>query len=233
MAVKPVRPRDAATLIIIDPVDNDPGQSRVLMGRRAPKHDFLPDVFVFPGGRVDKSDREGPAGRGLDTAVARKLGGPPGRARALATAAIRETFEETGLALVDHTGGNEPPPLPAQPGPGDHVTGDWPGPGRAPAFHVLDYIGRAITPSLSPKRFDTRFFAAHAVHPQGQLNSNGELLDLDWYPLEQALKLPLVDVTEFMLELTSDLLHGGAQVGPGFCPAPPFFSWRAGGWLIK
>lgn len=225
MGITPVRPRDAATLVVLDPADRDPDKTRVLMGRRAPKHDFLPNVFVFPGGRVDPSDHAVETARGLDQRVAQNLGVGPRKAYALATAAIRETFEETGIALLDRI---DDTPLPDRPQPGERSRGDWPGPGLVPRYHVLDYIGRAITPAPSPKRFDTRFFAAHASHAWGDLASNGELLDLDWYPLNEALKLPLIDVTEFILDHVLELLKTGGRVGPGFCPEPPFFQWDGG-----
>ena len=45
------RPRDAATLIL---VRRDQAQPRVLMGKRSGRHDFMPDKYVFPGGRVTR-----------------------------------------------------------------------------------------------------------------------------------------------------------------------------------
>src|SRR5690349_19268726 len=50
---KPIRPRDAATLILID---RSGGDHRVLMGRRHAGHAFMPGKFVFPGGRTDPAD---------------------------------------------------------------------------------------------------------------------------------------------------------------------------------
>ena len=52
-----LRPRDAATLII---VDSSSGEPRVLLGRRRPDMVFMPGRYVFPGGRVDPSDRQVP-----------------------------------------------------------------------------------------------------------------------------------------------------------------------------
>ena len=57
-AVKPPKiapPRDAATLILMDFKGKNP---KILMGRRHSSHAFMPDKFVFPGGRVDPSDRK-------------------------------------------------------------------------------------------------------------------------------------------------------------------------------
>ena len=92
-----VRPKDAATLIIIDRTGRDP---KVLMGRRHHGHRFMPGKFVFPGGRIEAGDRSMPAAGALnaraETAlVARTTRPSVQRARALALAAIRETFEET------------------------------------------------------------------------------------------------------------------------------------------
>ncbi len=49
----PVRPRDAASLILTRGVGP---YCAVLMGRRAARHAFLPGAYVFPGGRVDAGD---------------------------------------------------------------------------------------------------------------------------------------------------------------------------------
>ena len=122
---------------------------------------------------------------------------------------------------------------PGRPGPGEASDGNWPGLGLVPRLDVLGYVGRAITPSISPKRFDTYFFAADAAHASGKLAGNGELLDLDWYSLADALKLPLIDVTEFILHHLADVLRSGTPIGPGFCSKAPFYSWRAGRWSIR
>ena len=57
-AAKGVRPKDAATMILIRKDDDKP---RILMGQRSRGHDFMPDKFVFPGGRVDTQDGRAPA----------------------------------------------------------------------------------------------------------------------------------------------------------------------------
>ncbi len=80
----------------------DPGSARVLMGRRHRGHAYLPDKWVFPGGRIDRADFAVPAATELrpDVAALLERSAPARRARALACAAIRETFEETGLLLA-------------------------------------------------------------------------------------------------------------------------------------
>src|SRR5262249_9453492 len=96
-----VRPKDAATLILVDRSGRVP---KVLLGKRHHGHKFMPGKFVFPGGRVDPADRRMPAARELDPHVQahlmKQLKRPSAaKARAFALAAIRETFEETGLLL--------------------------------------------------------------------------------------------------------------------------------------
>src|SRR6478736_2692517 len=96
-----LRPRPAATLIILDHAGE---QTQVLMGRRHHGHKFMPGKFVFPGGRVDPADRQIAVTHALHPKVEEKLAkrrvkASPALPRALALAAVRETFEETGLVL--------------------------------------------------------------------------------------------------------------------------------------
>src|SRR5229473_4306581 len=95
------RPVDAATLILVDRSGTKP---KVLVGKRHDKVVFMPGKFVFPGGRVDKSDNRVPVAAPISKELEANLlkGSPkitPSRARALAIAAIREACEETGLCL--------------------------------------------------------------------------------------------------------------------------------------
>lgn len=154
------------------------GGPEILLGRRAGRHRFMPDVFVFPGGRLDPADRAVDPLRPLpETTLAQVTRHTDAiTARALAVAAVRETFEETGIALGREDGGAFRPDLGA-----------------------IEYLGRAITPSRNPIRFHARFFLTRTANGGAKLGGSGELLDLDWYPMAAALKLPIVDVTEFML----------------------------------
>jgi 8-oxo-dGTP pyrophosphatase MutT (NUDIX family) len=149
-----VRPRDAATLIV---VRRDGPQPRVLMGRRNRGHDFMPGKWVFPGGGVDRGDARAPAAAELRPEVAAKLAltAPerrPALPRALALAAVRETFEEAGLLLAK----------PAAPRPGVGPWRPFLALGAAPDLSALTFVARAITPPYRPKRFDARFFMAEA-----------------------------------------------------------------------
>src|SRR6266852_5102012 len=96
-----VRPKDAATLIL---VDRSGALPKVLLGKRHQKHKFMPGRYVFPGGRVDPIDRRMPVARPLDSHAQANLmkrlqRASAAKAQAFALAAIRETFEETGLLI--------------------------------------------------------------------------------------------------------------------------------------
>lgn len=138
----------------------------------------MPDVWVFPGGRVESQDARLAALRPLARPVARRLEArwSAAQVRALATAAIRETWEETGLAVGEIQGGALLP---------DHA--------------ALAYLGRAITPAGSRIRYHARFFMTTADSVSGRLRGNGELADLAWLPIRRALELPVIDVTIEML----------------------------------
>lgn len=200
--VRPVRPAHAASLVLI----RGQGEGReVLMGRRPPKSAFIPDAFVFPGGRLDTTDARvepsTPLCDGTLTSLLSHGGCSATLARALATTAIRETYEETGLVLG----------TPCARGFGDARI--------APHHGALAFLGRAITPAVSPIRFHARFFQADASHASGRLGGSGELLDLAWYPLAEAANLPAIDVTKFILSLIE-------RQGTSAAPLPPFFRYR-------
>lgn len=202
---RPVRPRDAASLILLRRLRGD---WQVLMGRRARGHRFVPDYYVFPGGRVDGADRTRPALRPLREEVARAVARhtrSPSRASALAVAAARETMEETGLVL-----------------------GKGEGEDYRPDLSPLVYYYRAITPPESPIRFHARFFLAPADAAEGRLGGSGELENLDWIGVEEALRHPLVDVTELLLRrLAFQLAQDPAQVWRQ-AEQVPLFGYRRG-----
>ncbi len=194
-----VTPIDAASLVIARGAD-----AEVLIGRRRPSASFVPGVYVFPGGRVDRADALAPPGVRLRPEVERKLTrrrrSTP--AHALAVAAIRETHEETGLLLATPGDGLGAERLPDTP-----MWRAFAAAGATPALGALDYIARAITPAESPRRFNTRFFIADARHVRGVLKRDGELLDLHWVPLRDAgRRLDLMDVTEFVLARVAEHL---------------------------
>jgi 8-oxo-dGTP pyrophosphatase MutT (NUDIX family) len=203
-----LRPKDAATLIIIDRSGREP---KVLLGRRHEGHKFMPGKFVFPGGRIELGDRSMPVAGALhpraEQALMARVQRPSSqRSRALALAAIRETFEETGFLLGTKEHG----------APDRTPEGPWAAfreHGVFPDLESLQVVARAITPPRRPKRFDTRFFAvdrtsiAHEV--QGVVGPGSELVELAWVTLEGAKRLDLPVITQSILEELQDRLDNG------------------------
>jgi 8-oxo-dGTP pyrophosphatase MutT (NUDIX family) len=184
--------RDAATLMVVR--DGNHGLE-VLMVRRALSASFVGGAYVFPGGTVDPADRlieleavcdghtDGDASNVLDI----ESGG-----LAFWVAAVRECFEETGLLLAHRAGG-------------DAVDYDDPAVAGRFVEHraafvdnrmslaelcrlerlrldlgAMHYFAHWITPTASPRRFDTRFFVAAAPTGQEPLHNPGELIDQVW-----------------------------------------------------
>ena len=209
------RPRDAATLIL---VRRDAGAPRVLMGKRSGGHDFMPNKYVFPGGRVDAADGRAAAANEFRPDVEEKLRVQARRCpRAFGLAAIRETFEETGLLIAD----------PLQASPSARLWSAFGEAGAGPALSHLTFIGRAVTPPMRHKRFDARFFMAEAesaLLDERPPADGAELSDLQWVTLDDALGLDLPSVTRFMLGEIGERLRK-----PAAPPAPPFLRWSRGG----
>ncbi len=212
-----VRPSDAATLILIDGKGKKP---RVLRGRRHPKLKFLPGVYVFPGGRLEKADKAMPVYGFLDPDSERRLltnvqRPSLGRARGLAAAAIREMYEETGLLVgTKECGAPEAP------------CDDWrvfEERGVFPDLGALSFVARAITPPRRPRRFDTRFFVADATavcdEVKGLVGEDSELIDLAWLTFAETEKQELPTITRVVLEELA------ARIDAGFGPRLPVPSY--------
>jgi 8-oxo-dGTP pyrophosphatase MutT (NUDIX family) len=214
-----LRPRDAATLIL---VDRTAAQPRILLGRRRPDMKFMPGKYVFPGGRVDKSDRLMKSADELAEHDRLKLlfdmkgGASLSKARALALAALRETYEEAGIIIGAPHGGRKIPSSDAS----------WRRffeQGFMPTLSPLTFFARAITPPGRPRRFDTRFFCADAsaISFRGTPLED-ELSDLVWMGLEEARSLDLPPITRVILEDLGDRMRVG-PIGAGDAPVPYYF----------
>ena len=172
-----LRPRDAAAIVLID---RSAERWRVLMGKRSSRHVFMPEAYVFPGGRCDPGDHALPFSTDLHPVVLEKLRvGPPSglsaaRARAMALASLRELTEETGL-------------VPS---------------GVAPDLSCLRFAVRAVTPPGRVRRYDTRFFVAFtdeaAVDPAMARDSD-ELHDVRWLDIEGDPSLNIPKITRSVL----------------------------------
>ena len=207
---KNLRPRDAASIVVID---NSKRSPCMLVGRRHPDQVFIPNKFVFPGGRVDPSDSRLRAGDELTPVEEAKLlidmkGNPsPRRARGLALAAIRELFEETGLLMGSKHDGTLR----------TNATGwrDFLECGYAPRIRQLRYFARAITPPRRPRRYDTRFFVAMAKDiALQQKAADGELTELHWVTFKQARSVDLHPMTRTIIDELEDVLDAQARPKP-------------------
>jgi len=186
-----VKPRDAATIIL---VRRDAAKPRVLMGKRNSGHDFMPNLWVFPGGRIDRADFRAPHATDLRPEVAAKFARhiKRGRGQALALAAIRETFEEAGLLLAKK----------APPRPGVGPWREFLAQGALPDLEAMEIIARAVTPPMLAKRFDTWFLMADAERliSLDRQPDCGELEEIAWVDFDDALGLELPMVTRTMIK---------------------------------
>lgn len=211
-----LRPRDAATLILLD---RSAGKPKVLLGRRHAGHVFMPGKLVFPGGRVDSTDHRIRLATPLSAPTERRLlasSKSPARARALAVAAVRELYEETGLCLGRFV---------AAP-PQQHV--DFDRIGLQPDLGALRLIARAITPPRRVRRYDTWFFAADASAVRHTLRdvvgSETELVELVWLPIQEARSAEVPGITQTVLkDLEDQLVQGFGEDIP-----IPFYSFARG-----
>jgi 8-oxo-dGTP pyrophosphatase MutT (NUDIX family) len=203
-----VRPRDAATMIILDRTGSEP---KVLMGRRHPGHKFMPGKFVFPGGRIEASDRRMAACGALNSVCEARLMSRVqrptlSRARALALSAIRETFEETGL-MFGQSG------LGCPQAPAGSTWESFAEHGVFPDLEAVTLIARAITPPGRPKRFDTRFFlvdSAQVAHRiEGVVGPESELVEIVSVSFGEAMDLDLPTITRTVLADLKNRIEGG------------------------
>lgn len=202
--------RDAATIIVLRDRATRPA---ILMGQRGADAAFMPMKFVFPGGAVDQGDAAIPLLRPVPAPCRDRLAQDSDHTPdTLATAAIRELWEETGQVLGQRAAWTDAP----------H---DWAGfaaTGHRPDAGALRFIFRAVTPPGRPRRFDARFFMTEAdqlaTDPDDFSRAADELGHLQWVPLDQARHFDLPFITRVVLaELAGRI---GDTDGP---PSVPFF----------
>ena len=198
-----VRPRDAASLIVLR---GEGKELEVLAGRRPLHVRFMPGVHVFPGGAIDPPDRVPWTIETGTEALGPKL-------ERCARAAMRETWEEAGV-LVGRSA-SSPPAVPAT----RPIERAYHERGLTAAMDLLTYVGRAITPSHSPRRFNTRFFLSDGGNVFGEPAASEELEEVRWYPIGRHPLESFRDVTRFMLA-RAIALHNGTATG-----SAPLFYW--------
>ena len=212
-----VEPRLASAVMLLR--DTTAGQGiEVFMVRRVIQSDFMPDVYVFPGGSVSKDDHAAELVEGLCAPVGSPVSDPEGRTRlgsGARAAAIRELFEEAGILLayrdanmlaipdqdVERFRGyrdafNERKGSLVEMVHAEQLT---------LATDLLHYFAHWITPEGMPKRFDTHFFLATAPQEQQAAHDRLETSEGIWISPSQALtrfehkEFPLVFATIYQL----------------------------------
>jgi 8-oxo-dGTP pyrophosphatase MutT (NUDIX family) len=194
----PVEPKDASTVVLLRDGDGEEGGLEVYLLRRSRGMAFAGGFCVFPGGGVDPRDFEQEIGWVGPTAEewAELLRTTPEHARALVCAAVRETFEESGVLLAGPTEDSVV---------GDTTGEDWESDrqrleARELAFteflrsrglqlrtDLLRYWGTWVTPVFEPKRYDTRFFVAALPAGQVTRDVSTESDEVVWLPVREAI----------------------------------------------
>lgn len=193
---KAAEPRDAATVVLQRP-DAD-GRPEVYLLRRQVSMDFAGGMCVFPGGGVDPRDYDHTvAWTGPSPAEwAARLGTAEDVARALVCAAVRETFEESGVLLAGTS---------ADSVVADTTGDDWEADRVALETRELsmtDFLDRRglvlrtdllgiwsgwLTPVFEPKRYRTWFFVAHLPEGQVTRDVSSESSEVVWLPADEAV----------------------------------------------
>jgi 8-oxo-dGTP pyrophosphatase MutT (NUDIX family) len=196
-----VRARHAASLIVYRLTAAEP---EMLMGMRGGRHRFMPNRLVFPGGAVDRADLTAPCASPLSPHTERLLRkkANPHLAHGIGIAAARELQEETGLTL-----------------------------GTPPHLAALSFLARAVTPPGSPIRFNARFLTVSSEHVAGKLGGDGELDNLRFYGMQEALALDLALPTRRVLERLRDWLAMSQAERQAITHTPVMLRDR--GWIME
>jgi 8-oxo-dGTP pyrophosphatase MutT (NUDIX family) len=198
-----VRARDAASLILLRGKGRD---LELLVGRRPMTVRFMPGVYVFPGGAVDAEDaRPWQSESGAEWL--------PPRLLRCARAALRETWEESGV-FFGHPGAPQGALRSGSP-----VAEAYAAAGIVVPLDRLAYIGRAITPARVFRRFNTRFFLGDGALVVGEPRATDELEDVRWHPIARYKLEPFRDVSQFMLARAIAVYEGNDPT-----PAPLFYT---------
>jgi 8-oxo-dGTP pyrophosphatase MutT (NUDIX family) len=196
---EPVEPRHASTVVLLRDGDGDPGGLEVYLLRRHVDMAFAAGMCVFPGGGVDKRDFDADIGWVGPTPAewARLLGTDEAFARALVCAAVRETFEESGVLLAGPTTASVV---------ADTTGEDWEDDrrrleGREVSFteflerrglklrtDLLRLWGSWVTPVFEPRRFNARFFVAELPAGQATRDVSTESDHVVWLPVREAIR---------------------------------------------
>jgi 8-oxo-dGTP pyrophosphatase MutT (NUDIX family) len=204
-----VSPRDAATVMLVrdaGDTSREPGVE-VCMLRRNLASEFVAGAYVFPGGTLDPGDRSSVAAalcRGRRDDEASELLGVETGGLAFWVAALRECFEESGVLVARHEGRERSWELLDTSDPKTSVRFERHRraliEGRATlpdicrdeglvlAVDEMYYVSHWITPEVSPRRYDTRFFITAAPPGQTARHDAGETIATIWVRPDEALE---------------------------------------------
>ncbi len=195
---QPVDARHASTVVLLRDGDGRPGGLEVYLLRRHVDMAFAAGMCVFPGGGVDKRDFDADIGwvGPTPTQWAQRLDTDEAFARALVCAAVRETFEESGVLLAG----------PTEDTVVEDTTGeDWEADrhrletrevsftdflerrGLKLRTDLLRFWGSWVTPVFEPRRFNARFFLADLPAGQATRDVSTESDEVVWLPVRDAI----------------------------------------------
>ncbi len=196
---EPAEPRNASTVVLLRAGDGAPGSLEVYLLRRHIGMEFAAGMCVFPGGGVDKRDFDaevawaGPA----PAEWATRLGTDEATARALVCAAVRETFEESGVLFAGATADDVVSDTTGEDWEADRLALE----GRDLSFtdflsrrglvlrsDLLGVWGAWLTPVFEPRRYRTWFFVAELPAGQVTRDVSTESDQVTWMPLEAAIR---------------------------------------------
>ncbi|MEX5636380.1 NUDIX hydrolase [Parafrankia sp. FMc2] len=254
LAAAPAAPRDAATVILLRDAPAGPGVEAYML-RRITAMSFAGGMYAFPGGRVDPADGDATvpwAGPPVEAALP-GLDQDPALARALVSAAVRETFEECGVLLAEPAAGaGDAAPVPAAHGlEADRLALENRSLGLAELLTRRSLALRAdrlaawarwIAPELEPRRYDTRFFVAALPPGQQPGPVSGEADQAMWVRPADALtrfaarELAMLPPTAFTLaelaafdDVTAVLAAARSR---DLAPVQPVISIAGGRWQL-
>jgi glyoxylase-like metal-dependent hydrolase (beta-lactamase superfamily II) len=221
MAAPPV-PRPAATVVLLRP---GRGAPEILLTRRPSSMAFAADLFVFPGGAVDRAD------------------GPVGDDSSYAVAAIRELFEEAGVLLAERREGGATDPASLADARRALLAGETTLSAVADALELrlrtdlLAPISHWTTPPVMARRFDTRFFVAELPDNVEPSFETDEVVEHRWLTAREALDTMAEGEIEMwvptcatlqQLEFAAGFEDVAYRIVPGDAPAPRVVGERPG-----
>ncbi len=219
-----VQPRPAAAIVLLR--ERPQGGVETFMVRRHVRSEFVPDVYVFPGGSVKPGDREAETAPRLCVPPTGDHLGETTLGAGLRAAAIRELFEEAGVLLAVQDGqmlaitsgqaarfAEQRRRLQQNETTLGAIALEE---GLTLATDRLTYFAHWITPGAMPKRFDTFFFIAAAPEEQQAAHDQLETTAGTWIQPAEALRqyqqgtFPLVFATIHQLEALSEFTSTGS-----------------------